>query len=139
MATSYIESQGTRLMRGDAASPEVFTLVPQIISLSGPDGTANEIDITTLDSTGKEFVMGLKDEGQITCEMIWNDNLAQHAGLESDRSNRTQRNFQIRYSDSPNTVLSFAAFVLGLSRTHGVDDVNRSSMTLRVTGAITVS
>lgn len=141
--TVYLESQGVQLKRGDGASPEVFTLVPQAISIGGPDGSSSEIDVTTLDSLAKEIAMGLKDEGSISLEFIHNPSHAQHLGLRTDRGSGstkpTKRNFQLVMTDSPATTWSFAAYVQQFSIGNAVDDVQRLSVTLRVTGEVTES
>lgn len=137
MTTTFIESQGVQLTRGDAASPEVFTLVPQCISFAGPDGQASEIDVTTLDSTAKEHAVGLVDNGSIQFEAIYNPDHAQHQGLHSDFEARTLRNFKLTFTNSPADVHSFAARVAALSLSGGVDDVVRMSFTLRISGAVT--
>ena len=140
MATTYIESQGIELKSGDGGDPtETFTLVPQLISLDGPDGSAAEIDITTLDSVAREFAMGLKDSGSITAEGIYDPDNAQHAALRADWSARTLRNFEIEFTNDPATVLSFSAFVQNFSTSAAVDDVVRLSLTLRITGDVAVS
>ena len=63
MAT--VESQGTTLGRGDAASPEVFTSIGEVTQIGGPTGSATVIDISNLSSTRREKIMGLPDEGQV--------------------------------------------------------------------------
>lgn len=139
MPTTSLESQGVQLKRGDAASPEVFTLVPQVVSLEGPGGSASEIDITTLDSTAREFRLGLADEGTITAELIHDPNHAQHTGLRSDRAARTLRNWQIVMTDSPATTWSFAGYVMEFTISNAVDAVQTARLSIRVSGAITES
>jgi predicted secreted protein len=139
MTTTYIESQGMELQRGDGASPEVFTLIDQITTLDGPDGSASEIDITTLDSTAREFAMGLKDSGSITFEAVYDPAKTQHQGLRTDWNARTLRNFQLVFTNSPATTWSFSAYVQNFSISAGVDEVVRLSVTLRISGDVTVA
>jgi len=139
MPTVYVESQGTQLQIGDGASPEAFTLIPQLVSLGGPGGSATVIDISTLDSTGREKAMGLADSGQITCEMVYNPQNTVHAGLFSKWKARTQHNFRIVFTDSPSTQYDFAGYVLEFAHNFSVDEVTTVSMTIEVTGSITVS
>ena len=115
MSSNALVSQGMTIARGDGASPESFTTIPEVRAISGPDGSANEIDVTDLSSSAKEFRMGLRDEGNITLEMMFIPGNTVHAGLRTDRANRTLRNFRITFTDSPATVWSFAAYVQGLS------------------------
>ena len=137
MSTSALESQGMLLQSGDGASPEVFTTIPEITDIGGPDGSATEIDTTDLSSTAKEFKIGLKDEGQVSITMTYIPANTVHSALRTDRNNRTLRNFKLKFTDSPNTVWSFSAYVLGFSVTNAVDGATQASVTLRISGAIT--
>ena len=83
--------------------------------------------------------MGLRDEGSVTLGMMFIPANAVHAGLRTDRANRTERNFRITFTDSPATVWSFAAYVQGLSVSNEVDGTTNASVTLRISGAITES
>ncbi len=137
MSSSALESQGMTIAIGDAASPEVFTTIPDINNIGGPGGQASEIDVTDLSSTGKEFRIGLKDEGQITLAVFWRPKQAQHLQLWNDRTNRTLRNFRITFTDSPATTWTFAAYVMGIEIGNAVDGVTNATVTLRVSGAVT--
>lgn len=139
MSSSALESQGMTIQVGDAASPEVFTTIPEVTEIGGPGGQANEIDVSDLSSTGKEFRIGLKDEGQITLSMAWRPANAVHDGLWNDRTARTLRNFKLNFTDSPVSDWTFAAYVMGIEISNSVDDVTRASVTLRVSGAVTSS
>ena len=139
MSSSALETQGVLIQRGDGASPEVFTTIPEIVSFDGPGGSATEIDVTDLSSTAKEFRMGLKDEGDFSFEMMYLPNNAQHSGLQSDRTARTLRTFLITLTDSPQSTLKFTAYVREFSISGGVDDVLRASVTLRISGDVTIT
>lgn len=139
MSSSALETQGVLIKRGDGASPEVFTTIPEIVSFDGPGGSASEIDVSDLASSAREFRMGLKDEGDFSFEMMYLPNNAQHGGLQTDRTNRTLRNFTITLTDSPQSVMSFSAYVREFSVSGGVDDVIRASVTLRISGAVTIT
>lgn len=137
-SSNALDSQGMTIASGDGASPEVFTSIAEIGSIDGPGGQANEIDVTDLSSTAKEFRQGLQDEGDVTCDFNFIPQNTQHALLRTDKSNQTLRNYRITFTDSPATTWTFNAFVKGLSISNGVDDVTKGSLTLRVTGGITV-
>ena len=47
---AVFRGSGTVLSRGDAASPEVFTAIGDVISISGPAITKDAIETTALDS-----------------------------------------------------------------------------------------
>jgi len=140
MSSSALDSQGMVIQwQNTGVSPNVYTTIPEVQEMSGPGGQANEIDVTDLSSTAKEFRMGLQDEGQISLTMTWIPTNTVHSGLRTDRANQTLRSFKILFTDSPQTTWTFSAFVLGLEMSAGVDDVVKATVTLRVSGSITQS
>lgn len=140
MSANALESQGMLFKRGDGASPEVFSAIPEVMTFAGPSGSASVIDVTDLSSAAKEKRMGLKDEGQVTFNINYLPSDTVHAGLRSDRSNRTLRNFQIIFTDdSPATQWDFAGYVTGFAVSGGVDGVVQASVTIEISGDITES
>jgi hypothetical protein len=143
MSSNALDSQGMILQiqdpTGSPESPFTFTAIPEIVDISGPGGQANEIDVTDLSSTSKEFRMGLQDEGQITLQMMFIPGNTIHAQLRTDKANQTLRPFKLLFTDSPQTTWSFSAYVLGLEISNAVDEVTRATCTLRVSGSITES
>lgn len=135
--SNAIETQGTLIQRGDGAATETFDTIAEITNFDGPGGSASEIDVTSLDSTAREFLMGLKDEGQFTfgCNLVPGDTA--QSGLRDDRDNRTLRNFKIVLTDASNTTLTFSAYVMTFSISGAVDDKIGASVTLRISGAVT--
>ena len=136
MSSNALESQGMTIARGDGASPESFTTIPEVRAISGPDGSANQIDTTDLSSSAKEFRMGLRDEGSVTLDMMFIPANAVHAGLRTDRANRTERTFRLTFTDSPPTVWEFSAYVQGLSISNEVDSTTDATVTLLITGGV---
>ena len=134
-----ITSQGTTIGIGDAASPEVYTTISQVTNMSGPDGSASEIDVTNLSSTAKEFILGLKDEGSIQLDIVWDERDTQHALLRTRFGSGASGNYQIKDAGSPEALYTFPAFVQGLSMSMGVDEVQRASVNLRISSAIVVT
>ena len=139
MSVNAIKTQGTKVAVGDGASPEVFTDIPEIVSFSGPGGSGQVIDVTDLDSTAVEKIMGLADEGQLTLDVNYIPDNAVHAGLVADRKAQTLRNIRITFTDVGATVWTFAAYILNFTGSGGVNAATKSSITLEITGAITES
>lgn len=135
-----IEAQGSVIAIGDGASPEVFSEIMEVQGIAGPDGSANEIDVTKLSSVAREIRMGLADEGSITLEGNYDrsDTLGQNAA-EAARAARTLKNFEITLTDSPPTVFTFAGFVLSFTKTAAVDDVWKFAMNIRISGSVTIA
>jgi hypothetical protein len=129
-----------------AAASKIVTgkaLIGEVKSFNGPGGQAGDIDVTTLESTAKEFRRGLQDEGEISLECNFEPTdpgqiFCRVARAETG-SPFGQRNFEIVFPNSPPTTLTFAAFVKGFAISGGVDDVNKLALALRVTGPVTFS
>jgi len=136
---SSISSQGTLFQIGDGASPNVFTTIPQVTNLNGPDGSSTEINTTSLSSTAHEFILGLKDEGSVSADMIWDERDTQHSALRTLFSNGTSQTFRITDSGSPLVTYTFLAYVQQLSVTMGVDEVNRATVNFRISGSMEVA
>jgi hypothetical protein len=135
---SNITSQGTTISIFGATSPE-YTVIPQVTNLSGPDGSASEIDVTNLSSTAKEFILGLKDEGSISMDIIWDERLTNHALLRTKFASGVSTSFQIADAGTPTKYYTFPAFVSTLSMSSGVDEVQRASVNLRISSAIVIT
>ena len=140
MSSSALESQGMTLeIQDTTTSPISYNSIPDITEISGPDGSATEIDATDLGSTAKESKVGLKDEGQISLTINYRPANTYHAQLRTDRTNRTLRVFRLTFTDSPATVWTFSAYVMGFSITNAVDGLTQANVTLRISGTITES
>jgi hypothetical protein len=136
MSSSALEAQGMVFRRRNGFSPDAFVAIPEIKSFSGPSGSASVIDVTDLSSAAKEKRMGLADEGQIQFTINYIPENAVHAGLRSDRANRTLRDFQMQYTDDGDTIWEFSGFVTGFSVSGAVDGVVEAQVTIEISGAI---
>lgn len=133
-----LESQGTTLAIGDGGGPETFNNITRVVSVSGlGNGSSTEIDITDLSSSGKEFLLGLKDEGEITLTLNLDTSDTYQTQLRTARDNRTLTNFQLTLTDSGPTVISFAAYVKTFGIDVGVDDKVPLNVALRISGEAT--
>lgn len=136
MSQNAVLTQGTQLKRGDGGTPEVFTLVPDIVSISGPDASKGEIDVTDLASVAKEFKGGLADFGRLTCEMNYIPGNAVHTAIRNDFINAASpvRNWQILFVNG--RLWSMAGYVAGFPGNTQADSVQKGSLTIRLSGAV---
>jgi len=134
MATA-IESQGVKLAVS-TGSPTEFSNIGNIVDFSGPGGQAAVIDISNLDSTFREKMMGLPDEGQITFNLNWDPDNATHTTLRSNRAARTRTEFRITLTDATPTAGRFFGYVLGLQLAGGVDAVVKAALTVEIDGPV---
>lgn len=142
MPTAAISGYGTLLKRGDAGSPETFSTVGEVRSMSGPSMETDEIDVTTHSSAAagafKEFIMGLIDAGSIEFDTNYVPSDPTHIGLRNDFLNRTKRNWQIVLPGAIQTI-SFAGYVKSMPFEFPVDDAIMQKISIRCTGAPTFS
>ena len=118
--------------------------VGQVVGFNGPSGSASVIDVTHLGSTAKEKLVGLRDEGQVSLDLIYDPattGTSIHLSLKDDRATRTKRIFDIKLTDSGTassqpSAYYFNAYVTGFSLTGAVDDVVKGSVTLEISSAV---
>lgn len=105
-----------------------------IVSFSGFDGAAADIDVTTLASTAKEFRQGLSDEGGFTIELMRDpSDLGQIEFLTA----RAAQSVETCVLTLPSgDVATFDAYVKSVSSNGGVDGVVTGSAALKVTGPV---
>lgn len=116
MGTAGKIGYGTQFKRGDGASPEVFTILAEVRSISGFGAKAGLVDMTNLDSLGAamEYIAAMKDGVQMSIECNWiptNATQGVSAGMIADMNNGTTRNFKM-VLPAPFGTFSFAGIVL---------------------------
>lgn len=140
MATKAKSSKNVKLQRGDGGGTEVFTTIAEVTSVKGPSEKAAQIDATSFDSTGMEYISGLSDSGEVTFDVNFVGSDAQQQGLRTDLRAGTVRNFRLILNDhltTPTTV-AFAAIVTAAPELNiGVNQVVKGSCSLKVSGTPT--
>lgn len=107
MASSVpIIGAGAVLQVGDGATPtEVFTEVPQCVTIGEVGGKGEFVDATPISSLVKEFIAGMETPPDIS--LVFNDvpgNTAQAAFLVTAKA-RATRNFKIVYPNGRTAAL----------------------------------
>lgn len=135
MAKKYTLSKGSVLKLGDGAEPEVFTTVPQLSKLSIDGISKDDIDVTDLESEGKEYAPGLTDYGSFSAEGIWDDTSAQHIALFNMQDTHQEVNWQVVTSSG--TKWTFSGYVKSMPVNWDANNVQRFSLTIKVSGKVT--
>lgn len=142
MPSNAISAYGTLLKRGDGGSPETFTTVPEVRSISGPSMETDEADVTTHSSAAsgafREFILTLIDAGSVEFDINYVPSDPVHIGLRNDFLNRTKRNWQLVLPGAVQTI-SFAGYVKTIPFEFPVDNAVTQKLTIRCTGAPTFS
>ena len=138
MTTPAISAQGTLLKIDSGASPQAFSTITGVSNLSGPTAQRNLINVTGLDSTGYEYLVGLPDFGDITFTLFYAPHNTEHALLWTafNLAGQTATAFTLTFTDSPATVYHFNALVQGFPHNFAVDAAVEVNLTLKLTGAI---
>lgn len=133
-----IDSSGyTEYVSGGTFTPVTFTEVSEVNDFSGPGGSATIIDVTHLQSTAKEKLIGLKDEGQLTLTLnrIFSD--TGQAAVETARDTRLLKNWRLTYSDE--TIQTFSGYVISFVPSGSVDDKVSGALTIEISGEVTTT
>lgn len=139
---------GTQLKSGNGASPEVFTVVPELKDIELPEIKIDMDDVTNQDSAMlngliyKEFIVGLADGSEAT---FTGNYLAADATQTNVRTYQDGKlhNWQIVVRDltqSPIatlTTFSFAAYVTSWQPKFPIGKAAQLSFKLKVSGPIT--
>lgn len=106
MATSRaVNAFGTLLQRGDGVTPtEAFTTIAELTNIEVPAAESDILDVTHHTSPGayKEYVLGLKDGGEVTLEgnYVPTDATQRYStGLLADNASGVLRHFRLIFSD----------------------------------------
>lgn len=135
MASNAFSGVGSSFLIGDGASVENFTPIPEITSVSHSGMSAEEIDVTSIDSVGgfREFITGFKDAGTVTLEA--NFTRTGYDDFLTDFVNNTIRNYRYILGDTNGTQFDFAARISNLGEPSITpNDAVSFSVTLRKTG-----
>lgn len=129
-------SQGSGLFYEDPENEGEWIKVAGVVSIDGPSGSAGELDTSDLDSTAREYVPALPDEGSVSLEMnLIHGNATQNFMMDAKIA-RTTHNWRIRQKVDPESGVAFAGYVSEFSFSAGTDAVKKISASLRVTEAV---
>ena len=132
---------GTRLYMGATANATALTKLAEVTSVSFPDETVAEVEVTHYESPGRsrEFIPGLSDNGSITFTINWVPGSATDTLLTTAKGDRATRPVRIVTPGDDDQMFTFPAFVSGISRAAPIDDRMTADVTLRVAGAVVIA
>lgn len=126
---------GTKLMKDTQA-------IGGLTSIGGIEITADEIDVTTLDSEGgyKEFIGGFKDAGEVPVEGFFDSENEGQLAMQDSLDSGLAEDYKIMFPTTPKAEWAFKAIVKGFK----VGDVDVDGnitfgATLRISGKPTLT
>jgi predicted secreted protein len=138
MATSARIGYGTLFKIGNGATPEVFTTVGEVTSITPPGMSRDAIDATHEESPDgwREFIGGLKDGGEVSLELNYVPGSATtillNAEIEAAPGNK-----QIVFPGGE--IFSFRALCTNFEPEAPLDDKMVASATYKVSGKPTLA
>ena len=138
IATSgAIVTQGTKLYRGQTTGKGdtvIWDRVRGVSSFSGPNTSKTKIDVTSFDSSRKEYIYGIPDEGDISFTMFFYPADSIHkAIIKEDVSAAYNRPWRMELSDG--TIYEFEGNISSAPLTGNMDAAVTLNMTLSVSGS----
>ena len=157
MATG-LKTQGTQLFKVNSTTTSVE--IGNIISFNPPSPSSDEIDITSLTSTAKEYLQGLRDYGEGTFELNWDPattggTAPYHVALQTDFDAGTVREWIIGFSDgtaaaptvtasafgtpaTTRTWIKFTGFIKSMQQQGQTNNVVKATLVVRCSGTPTL-
>jgi len=117
---------------------DTFTAIGGVKSFSGPSGDKGEVDVTDLASTGKEYLGGIPDYGEVAFQG-WHDVAqATQTTLWTDFNDSTDthiRNYKVTFDDGAE--YDFNGYIKSLSHTVDPEGGIELNGSVRVSGPMT--
>lgn len=130
-------TQGTLLKVSIAAS---YTTIPNRVTLGVPGINRNEIDVTDLDSTWEEIIVGIPRGQAFDITINWDPGNAVHAYLWTAITTGTLEAFKFTFADTGAADKAFSAYLTSDKLNDiSVDGVVQKKITIKPTGAITLT
>lgn len=133
-----VDAFGTTWAIGNGdGPPETFTTVADVTNIDVLDIKVDDIDVSSHESTGKwsEFISGMKDAGELSMDINYDPSV--HGALFAAIG--TTKAMKITLTDSGAAVVTFSAFINGMKAQAPYDDKLSATVTLKVTGAVTIT
>lgn len=141
--TLAITAAGTKLFRGATflSSPSTPTgfvnPIPELKDFTGPSQQNNEIDVTSLDSTAREFLPALKDNGTFSTNFNYVPTNVEHQGVITDGNDQTVRWWRLELPDG--TLYEFPGFVQTVSISGAPDQAVSGTFAVRISGGLIIT
>ena len=117
-------------------TPKSWTNIGEVVDINKEDPGANEIEVTHLLSTSKEYLMGLQDSGTVTFTVNFLfDDVGQQA-LHTAKGDRAVREFKVTYPSTD--TMTFDGFVQTFNGPGvAVDDKLVGDVSIKISGDVT--
>ena len=138
MATQAISGVGTEFHRYNETSHK-WDAIAEITSIKGPGMKREQIEVTSLDSTGgyKEFIAGFREAGTISLTM--NFRRSNYDLLKADFESNAIQYYEIILGDTVLTSFEFEGLVTELPLSISAKDAVTMDVSILITGVVHVN
>jgi hypothetical protein len=136
---AFYPGKGTVLKISTANASTTLAACAQITAIR-PGGYSNpEVDVTTLDSTMRQFIGSIADGGSFTVDLVYDHNEFTHKRFLTLVANSTPEETKIVFATTVHNILFRSVVTAFQKQDIVVDDALRASATFKVDGTPTVS
>ncbi|MGH0031739.1 MAG: phage tail tube protein [Myxococcota bacterium] len=141
MSSAFL-GKGTQFQVESSPGSGTYVTIAEVLSIDGPDIQGSEVEVTNMDSTGRnrEYIAGLTDPGGVDLRMNFVPGNAQQEQILDDvqANPSTTRSYRIRFAQlTPVRRLDFSGFILNAPYSIPVDSQVTQSVRVRVSGVVT--
>ena len=132
-----ISAIGTKFYRWSTSSTE-WKQLAEVVSIGGPSGSRETIDVTSLDSVNgyKEKISGLRDAGNVSLTLNFRRDT--YDLLKADFEDDDAQNYKIVLPDEDETTYAFMGLVTELPPAFEVSGAITVDCTIEISGAVDV-
>lgn len=139
MAVRKLIGLGTTLsVKLTTASTTTYTAIGGLVSLPGPNATADDADVTTLDNSDnfKTFLRGQVDPGELSLTLAYGSTDASSKKLGTALKDGALRTWKLTFSSTAVSAETFSGYVKGMGREiAGAASMISRSVTIKVSGS----
>ncbi|SPR97351.1 phage tail tube protein [Cupriavidus taiwanensis] len=130
-----INTVGKTITASGNATPVTWTKIENLVSFKGFDGQASELDATDMDSSAKEFLLGLQDWGTFTFDVNRDFNDAGQQAVDAAKRAGAKKSYKLTLPNGKTK--TFDAYCKNSPLEGGVDQILKTTgITLRITGDV---
>lgn len=142
MAVRKIIGLGTTLsVKATTASTTGYTAIGGLLSLPGPDASADDIDTSTIDNSTaaatywKTFQRGQVDPGEMTLTLAYGSTDSSSKKLGTLLKSGAIQTWKITFGSTAMSAETFTGYVKGMGRALEKDAMVTRSVSIKVTGS----
>ena len=128
-------------MKATTASTTTYTVLAGLISAPGPDGTADDIDTSTIDNSTdsdlrnfKSYARGQVDPGEMTLTLSYGSTDATSKQLGTLYKSGDNQDWKVTFPSTTATAETFEGYVKSMGRELEKDSMIRRAVGIKVTG-----